>query len=1243
MLGQQTPFASRQRDAFMVDIFETISNNETIAQAITLGAGTYNVVGLSQDWWRIDAYNPGVMTFTMTPLAAAGFNVNLELYNSAGQVIVANFDPSGPLSTESFSKISSGNEVYYLRAYDASFPAVNHLTPAYQLKVELPTEQWPQLEYEPNDTIQTAKPLTEGQYQISGRNADWYSIATNPGATSITMTPATGTDVNIELYNSIGQVIQANFASGQETLNFTADGGTYFVKVYLAANPATGSAFYRLNVDLADNNWPAPAYEPNNSLQTAVTLGEGSYKISGSGGDYFKIIGKPGQMTFDVTPAAGMDVNMELLDSSGQAIKANFSNGTGAAGKETIQFWSLTEQTYYLKIYNAAMPTGVAYYDLSIDLPTGTWAKELNFGPIREASVAVYDLDNDGKDEIIVGTSKYLDAAGNEVRPAGLIVLEDDGTVKWSLSFPGMSGPDKITGKTYSSTSVSTAPLFTDVDGDGSIDIVVGVGGDNRGDFGAVGQPGDKGGIYAVSATGQIKWYFQTKDYFGQTANGVEGPDGSPDGVYGAPQAFDIDSDGVREVIFTSWDHHLYFLDGRTGLKEREIDLHDTNSASPKLVDLNRDGIFEVITGGDITRNDAAGIPTTGGVLHVVSASGTQTVAGWDKQILTSTNADFRGFYSPQVIWSSPQTADLDGDGKLEVLYGSGNFYKDSRGDFVTVRNSDGTLRFSLPTIGRPVTAPLTADLDGDGRLEIIQTTFDGYVQAWNWQGQQLFSTKLQSYGSAAGEKFALNSPPSAIDINNDGKLELIIATGKQMAVVNYLGQQVNDPAKLEYIFQNYGGTIAVSDLDNDKRLDFISGGTNAASDRAVVYRWENPYNVVSNSPREVAYQGHQNLTNIDLFVERLYSTILKRTADAAGNNYWNDNLFAGVNSGADVARGFIFSAEFQNQNVDTTTYINTLYAAFFNRSADAGGFSVWQAQLQGGATRAAVLDGFIFSQEFANLCGTYGIRPSSSLGPDSGAGNDTLKGTTESDVLRAGAGNDFILDQGTAMPTDPAIAETYSQVYRVYAATLGREPDAGGFVSWVNALAAKNVTLIQAVRDSFVGGQEFRNTYGSLNDMQFVTLLYNNVLGRGPDAGGLQAWTNALAGGTSRADVVLGFAESGEHVARTAPKLVAYMEKIETRWNDLIEGGAGNDTMSGGIGADTYVFRAGQGGTDEIYQFEGWDVLQLSGFGYTGKAQPLAKMTQQGADVVFNDQGQKITFKNTTLAVFNNLRWNLS
>ena len=1102
--------------------------------------------------------------------------------------------------------------------------------------------------------------LEEGTHILGGTGVDWYRIESLSGLMQFDMTSlADGDtpprDLNMELFDSNGVSVRANFTNtDNENFGFMAGSdGTYYLKVYWAAFPEGApngiNLRYSLNVDLPAADVP----DGNDNKATASLLGAGQHLVSsGTGVDWYRIETGPGKMDFTLnhTGATGpdgveMDLNMELYNGSDVPLRGEFVS----LGDETFSYLSPTTQTYYLKVYWAPFPDGAPNgyglnYSLDVDLPVNTWSKELDFGPIRDASIAAYDIDNDGEDEIFVGTSKSFDAQANEILPGGLIVLEQDGTVKWSLSFPAISGPDPLTGKTYSSTSVTTAPIFSDVNGDGTIDIVIGVGGENRQEISTSGQPGDLGGVYAVDAHGNIIWQHINEDSFGSAS---DGPDGRPDGVYGAPRVFDIDADGVREVIVASWDHYLYILNGKTGAVERTVDLHDTAGASPALADLNNDGLYELVVAADITDNAAAGLPQQGGILHVLSNYGQSNIPGWMGQVGTSTGADFRGKFEEQSLWSSPQIVDLDRDGSLEIVQGTGNFFKDGRGQYVKVWNADGSLRFKLDTEGSVLASPLIADLDGDGRMEIIAATVNGRLQAWNASGSELFNTHVMPYDNitAGGTPdLPIVRTPVAVDLDNaDDDLELLISIGSQLVMVDSDGTQLTNTTQVERAFNTYGGSPLVKDIDNDGLLDLITGGTTASQDRAVVYRWENIIDTTHDSYRSGNYQNTQSLHEIQSFVDRFYSTILNRNADAGGRNDWTDKLYAGVLSGADVARGFIASQEFINRGTSDEEFVNILYQAFFNRIADTGGFNVWMGVLQDGGSRLEVMEGFTGSREFANLSNSFGIRAEPQFGETSS--NTIIAGDDGQDanVLRAGPGNNTLYDEGDQVEetrdNEKLIA---SQVYRLYGATLGRTPDGNGFESWYNALADGRIGLEQAA-GGFTNSQEFQNTYGALTDGDFVELLYQNVLNRSADAGGLASWMQRLEDGESRASIVLGFSESREYKNNTNASLDGFMRTIKSEWIDVIEGGAGDDVMNGGLGGDVFVFRNGQGGNDTIHGFEPWDELQLSGFGFNSGADARSRMSQSGANVVFNHNGQTITFLDTTMAEMTRVRYNVS
>ncbi len=105
-------------------------------------------------------------------------------------------------------------------------------------------------------------------------------------------------------------------------------------------------------------------------------------------------------------------------------------------------------------------------------------------------------------------------------------------------------------------------------------------------------------------------------------------------------------------------------------------------------------------------------------------------------------------------------------------------------------------------------------------------------------------------------------------------------------------------------------------------------------------------------------------------------------------------------------------------------------------------------------------------------------------------------------------------------------------QIERVYIAHLTRRPDDAGFAFWIDQ-RARGLSLPAMIAE-FQSSDEFIRTYGSLDNTEFVTLIYDNVLGRDPDSGGLAHWTGLLDSGLSRAEVTEGFVESAEFVRIT-------------------------------------------------------------------------------------------------------------
>ncbi|MCQ2483422.1 MAG: DUF4214 domain-containing protein, partial [Clostridia bacterium] len=109
-------------------------------------------------------------------------------------------------------------------------------------------------------------------------------------------------------------------------------------------------------------------------------------------------------------------------------------------------------------------------------------------------------------------------------------------------------------------------------------------------------------------------------------------------------------------------------------------------------------------------------------------------------------------------------------------------------------------------------------------------------------------------------------------------------------------------------------------------------------------------------------------------FVTRCYNVALNREPEQAGYDYWTELLIGGQKHGGEVGLGFIFSEEYTNKNTSNEQFVTDLYTMFFGREADVEGFNYWVGKLNAGEERVSIFAGFVFSEEFANLCQAYGI-----------------------------------------------------------------------------------------------------------------------------------------------------------------------------------------------------------------------------------------------------------------------------
>jgi Domain of unknown function (DUF4214) len=157
--------------------------------------------------------------------------------------------------------------------------------------------------------------------------------------------------------------------------------------------------------------------------------------------------------------------------------------------------------------------------------------------------------------------------------------------------------------------------------------------------------------------------------------------------------------------------------------------------------------------------------------------------------------------------------------------------------------------------------------------------------------------------------------------------------------------------------------------------------------------------------------------------------------------------------------------------------------------------------------------------------------------------------------------------------------------VTRLYFAYFLRIPDYGGLIFWVNQY--RHGATLDSISQAFAVSPEFLATYGNLDNTQFVTLLYQNVLGRAPDPGGLAFWVGQLNGGIlTRGQVMLGFSESPEFKQTSYNKVYVTMIYVGMLrrapeqsgfdfWvNQLNNGASGLNLIQGFLNAPEYHSR---------------------------------------------------------------------
>jgi len=137
--------------------------------------------------------------------------------------------------------------------------------------------------------------------------------------------------------------------------------------------------------------------------------------------------------------------------------------------------------------------------------------------------------------------------------------------------------------------------------------------------------------------------------------------------------------------------------------------------------------------------------------------------------------------------------------------------------------------------------------------------------------------------------------------------------------------------------------------------------------------------------------------------------------------------------------------------------------------------------------------------------------------------GTSKVVGNDETVIVTAGVEKDFTIITNNGMSKIFADNADQAVVAHIYQALLGRTADAGGLDFWFDRADAG--AALTSIAMGFMDAAEY--TGETQTNAQFIDALYDGLLDRDGDAAGSAFWTAQLTAGMSRAAVAVEFVES--------------------------------------------------------------------------------------------------------------------
>ena len=311
-------------------------------------------------------------------------------------------------------------------------------------------------------------------------------------------------------------------------------------------------------------------------------------------------------------------------------------------------------------------------------------------------------------------------------------------------------------------------PAVADLNGDGSLDVVYGVGST----------------LYAVNrASNTMLWSIDLGATIGEAS----------------PKIADINGDGKPEVLIGAMNGVLYCLSNKGKVLWRFQSKCTKRVTTPAIADINGDGIPDIVFSG----YHWSGGPDDGTYVYALTTNGNAVHELWSTVVSL-----------PGVPWgkSAPTIGDINNDGKLEIIAACKNR--------TVALSSEGKEIWatSEPAEGGTYMSAAIGDLTGNGTLDSVLASKGGVVHALDSQGKDL--TWFDVKGKVD------RCSPAIADINKDGVPDIIVSSDTGTYVIS---MPSSFPAEGSIIWKSEIGErnaqIALGDLNGDGVLDVVVDG----------------------------------------------------------------------------------------------------------------------------------------------------------------------------------------------------------------------------------------------------------------------------------------------------------------------------------------------------------------------------------------------------------------------------------